>query len=190
MFFQSGVGQPIQHGIAEAQANTAWDRWKNSLTRGPLLRAQGLEAAGINRILAAGGGIGATNAGSVIQAKSSGGAGGGPGKLDPVQDVKLARAATKAAEEQANKLAEEAGLAQTNNSLRTLELPHAQALAEFYATDLGKATLRGGEINRALPTTTPSALIRGAAGAAELFRRFIRPSDPNQGGGIVPRHNR
>lgn len=49
-------GQFNQWGLNAMSASKAWDRWKNSQTRGPTYAMSGLRKAGLNPILAAGAG--------------------------------------------------------------------------------------------------------------------------------------
>lgn len=50
----SGIGSLIGFGLNAAAASKSWDRQKNLMTRGPSYVREGLIAAGINPILAAG----------------------------------------------------------------------------------------------------------------------------------------
>ncbi len=67
------IGQSIGYGISKAQLGDSYNQWKKSLKRGPRYRMIGLERAGLNPILAAGGGVGATNAGMQLKANQASG---------------------------------------------------------------------------------------------------------------------
>lgn len=185
------IGQSIGFGIGRAQQNDAWDIWKKSLLRGPSYRAQGLEAAGINRIIAAGGGAWSTNAGSLIKANT---ASGSPGSTNPDIAQKqggLLKAQTGAANASASASNAQATLADTNAEIVSQGLPRARALAEYYSTPTGAATAIQGEVNTALPNTLTGAGIKGAYNAREVINRMFQPIDPGQRSTnpIVPRGN-
>lgn len=174
------VGAAASYGFGELAATAAQGRWRQSLKKGPSLMAEGLERAGINRIIAAGGGIHSGSAGSMAKAMQ-------PNvKLDN-PSISVGQRGLLAA--QTNAATSAGSLTRLQEEIRSKELPRAQALADYYSTPPGKATAVMGEVNKALPTTMTGAGIRGAAGAAELFRRFTTPMDPNQRD-IVPRENR
>lgn len=68
----AALDQWQKFGQSQVTASKAWDRYKDSVTRGPTWMAKGLEDAGINRILA-GGGFGAgMNSAKTVQAHASG----------------------------------------------------------------------------------------------------------------------
>lgn len=178
------IGQSIGYGISKAQLGDSYNIWKKSLKRGPTYRMIGLRAAGINPILAAGGGLGASS--SAINLKSNPAGMGGSGGQNPA----VAQSAKNAYQAQAEKFVSEADLARTRSELEALSLPFARALALFYSTQQGIDTAKQGAINTNLPNTLTGAGIKGGYNALELFKQFFRPSDPNQGTPVVPKENR
>ncbi len=177
MFFQSGIGQPIAYGIGEAQANTAWDRMKNLLTRGPLYRQQGLEKAGLNRILAAGGGVGATTAGSTIQGKS-GSAGGGSGGLDPTSKPRLERAQRNAASAQEVMFNKMGNKHQAEAEGVIAGLPFKRAQAAFYGTAEGLDVVRQHEKHMATPNTAAGLIGKGLRDGTLFPKDITKQSAP------------
>lgn len=139
------IGQSIGFGVSSALASEDWDRWKNSLTRGPLYRMQGLRAAGLNPILAASAGIGA-GAPTVPTAKPT--SGGSPGG-----NPALAVAQIKAANAMSAKAVEETRGTAFDNVERAQR-------ALFWGSPLGLQTIEDGARNAALPNTLPAAGIR------------------------------
>lgn len=175
------AGQLIGMGISSFQAKEGYKYWKKQKIHGPSLAAEGLERAGLNRILAAGGGLGASTAGSAVKINPAG-MGGGSGVNPSLASGqrKLLTEQTRAAGSAANQADANADLSRTNNLLQGLLIPHAKALNDFYTSEHGIRTLETGEVNKALPSNFPAAGIRGAAGAMEIFRKFTNPGDPYQ----------
>lgn len=146
------------------QASKSWDRWKDSQTRGPTYATIGLEKAGINRILAAGGGIGASSAKSVLAATPSPGGGGG---------ADLALGERKAMMNAQKFNAERQGyLATSKDAALAGEVQEAHQLSEFLQTPQGKFWVQQKFINGAVPNGLDAAaakmlmqILPGAAGS-------------------------
>lgn len=73
------MGAGISHHFGQKSAAQAWDKWKDSLTRGPKYRMIGLRNAGLNPVLAAG------NPSSPLAFNAMGAT--GPGSAPPLLDV-------------------------------------------------------------------------------------------------------
>lgn len=187
------IGQSIGYGIANRQMHDSYDIWKKSLKRGPTYTAIGLEAAGLNRIIAAGGGVTATNAGAMIKANA---ATGSPGSANPALAQKkgnVAKAQKDALDAAAGASNASALLANTNAEIAAQGLPRAKALAAYYATSAGQGTAIAGEVNSSYPNTITGAGIKGAYNAREIIQRMFSPTDPGQNPDrfpIVPRGNK
>lgn len=150
--FGLDVGSSIGYGISKAQLDDSYNNWRKSLRRGPTYRMQGLRAAGINPILAAGGGIGATATAAKLNP-----AGGGGGAGDPFS------AHTERRERQAKTGLSAAGteLAENQNKIVSAQLVYEQGKAEFYASKEGKSVIRQEAIHNASPNTWPGLFSRG-----------------------------
>lgn len=73
------IGAGVSHYFGQKSAAQAWDKWKDSLTRGPKYRMIGLRNAGLNPVLAAG------NPSSPLAFNAMGAT--GPGSAPPLLDV-------------------------------------------------------------------------------------------------------
>lgn len=152
------AGAGLSFGLNAKAASKSWDRQKNLMTRGPSYIAQGLEAAGINRILAAGS-IG-TSFGKAAQAAGT-----------SVQAADVSRSGALAAQIGQIKASTAAQLATADNQRAQARITAAgQSAADwnniFNQTDIGKALLKTDRINRALPQNM------GAMGARGLYDMF------------------
>ncbi len=174
------IGQSIGFGISAALASDDWDRWKRSLRKGPSYRMQGLARAGLNPILAVGGGLGGGMPGP---AASHATAGGGPGSNpDLAQKQSSLFAATTARE-----------LATANRT--NIQATVDQANADYWTSPEGRATIAQGARNKALPSTLTGAGIRlldslrGTGRAKDIVPpQNLRPRRNQEF--IVPRGNR
>lgn len=178
------IGQSIGYGISKAQAGDAFNLWKKSLKRGPSYAAIGLERAGINRILAAGGGVGATSAAGSLKLNPAGM--GSPGGGKPGVEAATAQALSA----QAKAANSQAGLADISTTLRGNENVEAEWRAAFYKTPEGMALLKAGEMKKHLPDTWSGIATRGAWSAAEFLKKSnqLRRQD-SMGNKIVPPNN-
>lgn len=180
------IGQSIGYGISKAQAGDAFNLWKKSLKRGPKYAAIGLERAGINRILAGGGGV---TAAAPMQKLNQ--ASGSPGSGKPGVETATARALSA----QAGAADAQATFAGTQNSIAELQRVEDQWRANFYNTAEGQDLLKAGEYKRHLPDTITGAGIRGTSKAIDLFLDNYNNPDPRattepEGRSIIPRNNR
>lgn len=150
------IGQSIAFGIGRAQQNDSWDAWKRSLKKGPTYVAQGLERAGINRILAAGGGIGATSAGGILKANAAGMGGKG-------DNPSVAAASARALNAQAN-------LTSTQQEIADAQLIYEQGRAALYSTTTGKGLIEAEAYLKSLPNNITGAAIRGGAKLMDYLR--------------------
>lgn len=139
------IGQSIGYGISAQLASDDWDRWKDSLTRGPTYRMQGLANAGLNPILAVQGGLGVGTP-QLPSSKPSGSGGPGTNPALAQAQINAARAAT------AKLVAEEKGVGFRNII--------DEQNASFWNSPLGRQTIIDRERNNALPNTVPAAGIR------------------------------
>ena len=80
-FANQALGQSIGFGISEHLADSSFDRWKDSMTRGPTYARIGLEKAGFSPILALTGGRMPGGSGVRIQGSQPGAYGPGEGVL-------------------------------------------------------------------------------------------------------------
>ncbi len=140
----SHVDQGISYGLNKMSASTSWDRQKKLIKRGYKWNMQGLERAGLNPILAAGGGISAGGAGSAQMAHAV--KGGGNAGLDALTAQNIAANTAKTL---AEKNITEAGQ------------PHADAMAAFFSTERGRELIRLGITKDKLPSTAAEAAIKG-----------------------------
>lgn len=134
----------------KAAAGEAYDRWKNMQTRGPGYMMQGLRAAGINPILAAGGGIKA-------------GASGRPPQAAPATSrhtnvlagaqMKLLQSQTSAADAVRDKTKSEQTLVDIRAALEATEMPRKKFLEQYFASPNGQLTLEMMQVNEALPNS-------------------------------------
>lgn len=140
-------------GQSQVTASKAYDRQKNLMTRGPTYIMKGLRDAGINPIIAAGGGISASSARAQMAAPTGPGS---PVSADAfkVNDAKaLLKSQTAAALQQGRLVSAQANIAEAQGV-------KAAALAAYYRSPEGIATLIDGEVNSSLPSTLPAAGIR------------------------------
>lgn len=147
----------VGYGIGKAQQGDAFNIWKKSLKRGPKYRAIGLEAAGINRIIAAGGGIEASSAGAQIKANAVSGAGG----------ENPAVAAGKYGQARAAK-----DLLDTQGQIAEAALVKAQAEAAFWGSPEGAEAIRQAAIREGVPQSWAGLLsqtIRSSTNAMETM---------------------
>lgn len=151
------------YGMNAIAASKAWDRYKNSITRGPTYTAIGLEDAGINRILAAGGGIGA----QVGQGMLARGATGGGPKRNIVSDLL-----------QQQLMRSQTAKATSETDLLNLSKVKAQGEANFWGSPLGIQTIEDDARNKALPTTYPGGAIRVIDKVGEFLDKMPSASDP------------
>lgn len=172
------IGQSIGYGISKSQLGDSYNIWKKSLKRGPTYRAIGLERAGINRIIAAGGGIQASSAGALLKSNQ---ASGGTGSGNPAVDM----ATVNTAKAMQDKLLSEGDLARTRSELVGLEIPEATARALYFQTERGKSAAA----TRIETEANPKSLIQGGYQipnwAEDLLNKF-----KSGNAGIVPRENR
>jgi len=132
------IGQSIGYGISKAQLGDSYNQWKKSLKRGPRYRMIGLERAGINPILAAGGGVGATNAGLQVKANQATGSPGG--------NPELMRAQTS--------------LLKTQQAVTAANLVKAQQEALFWGSPQGLRMIRDRAISESSASSWPGMLDR------------------------------
>lgn len=156
--FSSGLGQvgadaisqAVGYGFNAMGASKSWDRYKNSLTRGPGYMRGGLEAAGYNPILALT--KGQMPRGVMPPAAKTGPTGG------PVANLGSAR---KLLEAQTGAATSQSDLAFIQKAALQGTAQESLNLAEFMMTPEGKSWVRQKFINNALPQTWPGAIIRG-----------------------------
>lgn len=128
----------VGYGIGKAQIGDAFNDWKKRLKRGPRYTAIGLERAGINRILAAGGGIGATNA---------------QGALQKIPNISSGNPASDAAQQGQATQAKQLLRAQTR--IADAQAVREEYLAWYYTTPAGMAALRSTAMKEGNPSTWP-----------------------------------
>lgn len=193
-FGRQGIGNSAGFGLNQISASRAWDTYKKSLQRGPTYMMRGLEKAGINPIIAAGGGINASGPGrSIMQAPTN------AGNVQPastaMKQSKLIGAQVNATDAMRDKTNADASLVRMNERLQALNLPAAEFNAAFNLTTEGRALLRQARINDAIPNSWSGMTGKGlynlttdpqvrAAGAAlrdipgpvhDNFNRAMRP---------------
>ncbi len=137
------IGQSIGYGISKAQLGDSYNIWKKSLKRGPTYRVIGLKRAGLNPILAAGGGVSATNAGALMKANQ---ASGSPGSGNPA----LAQSQSTLLDKQ--------------TEIATAQLVYEQGKANLYGTEYGKNLIQMEALMRALPDNPTAAAIKAMGG--------------------------
>lgn len=133
----------VQAAVNASQASKAWDRQKNLMTRGPSYTREGLLAAGINPILAAG---------SI-----------GPGTARPPQAAGTGMPNTAQAMAAVAQLrATQAQTRKTNAEGATIEagLPRAINLRDFDLTPAGAMDASRSRVNASSPQTLQAGLIR------------------------------
>lgn len=172
------IGQSIGYGISKSQLGDSYNIWKKSLKRGPSYRAIGLERAGINRIIAAGGGIQAGSAGALIKANQASGSTGSA-------NIGVDQANINTAKAMQGKLGEEGALAASHRAIVDLGLPEATARAAYYATERGKKTVATGEETNANPKTLIQGGFQVPNWARDLYQDFKAGN-----AGVVPRENK
>lgn len=151
------------YGLNAMGASMAWDRQKNLMTRGPGYAMEGLRNAGINPILAAGAGIKGGPQGTAQMAHAAKSGGRNPA-LDALQAENLsAQTAKTTAEATAQNYANVEG----------------GALADFYGTPPGRATLQRDRVNRSLPDSVPGLIGKGAFNMMGTARDMWRQQSPN-----------
>lgn len=147
------AGAGLSYGLNAAAASKSWDRQKNLMTRGPSYIAEGLEAAGINRILAAGSigtsfGKAAQAAGTSVQSpdiSKSGMIGAQLGALKANTAAALATAANQTA----------------NANITTAGQAEAESTAAFWRTEEGRRTIRNRHMKEGVPDTLTQGAFRG-----------------------------
>lgn len=172
------IGQSIGYGISKAQQGDSFNQWKKSLKRGPRYTAIGLERAGINRILAAGGGIGATSAGGALKANAAGS--GSPG-----ENPATAKAQYDLLKMQGRKADAEAVLLEA-------QIPGANNDRIFNMTEEGYQTNRQRRIRESQPTNALGIInqgirdMSGGANASDIMQRlrhaipgYHQPTNPD-----------
>lgn len=161
-FFDSGIGQPIGYGISKAQLGDSFNSSKKWAKRSPSYTAIGLKRAGINRILAAGGGIGATNAQSALKANSAGsGSGGmGVGDVGEIRRTNTARGLLKS----------QTDLVNSQQALIDAQTREANRVADFNAGPTGAAIYEDRMRNDSLPDSPSGILYKG-------LREMFSPND-------------
>lgn len=153
------IGTGLTTGLSVAESRRAWDKQKDWATRGPTYQMQGLRAAGLNPILAAGGGLGGASASSIAQAPigdfasaltNSARTGVGIGRERIEKDILKAERDLRQtnawnAKEQTwnlidtNKLIDEQiASAKQTRLLQGLSLPYLKAQSDFFKTPLGQ----------------------------------------------------
>ncbi len=149
----AALDQWQRFGQSQVTASRAYDRQKNMMTRGPTYMMKGLRDAGINPILAAGGGI-LGNKGSPVQQAHATGAGQFDARSLKLKDEKEnIRANTKAAEAAAQKSRGEALLANVRAALDATDMPRKAFFEQFFSSQEGHDIMRKIAINEALPNT-------------------------------------
>lgn len=173
-----GVGSSIDYGIGKAAAGDAYNYWKKGLKRGPSYRAIGLERAGINRIIAAGGGIEASQAQSLLQKPG----GGGGGSYDPTIGTAQKRALTS-----------QTNLNDANTGIANAQGVYEQGKADFYNSAPGKAAIAAEAYNKSLPQTWTGAGIRagawGATNAKQWWNSTVKDYNDTRGQSTRPTPN-
>lgn len=150
------IGQSIGYGIGREQQSDSYHYWKKSLKSGPRYAAIGLERAGLNRILALGGGVGASTAGSQTKANAAGMGGTGT-------NASQAAASAKA-------LSAQAALTGTQQEIAEAQLVYERGRAELYSTGPGKGLIEAEAYLKSLPSTLTGAAIRGGTKALQWLR--------------------
>ena len=137
------IGQSMSHGLNARAAATSWDKWKDSLTRGPTYMMQGYRKAGINPILAA---TGSGFKSTAQQIQSAPGKPGSPGDNPGIATAQgqMIRAQTEQAQAGTSAANAQAALTQAKADV-------AQQEAEFYQKN--PQWIEKAAINKALPAT-------------------------------------
>lgn len=160
----------VAYGIGKAEAADAWDYWKKSLLRGPSYRMQGLRSAGINPILAAGGGIGATTSAGALIKSSSKASGTAANPAISEGQRGLLTASTTAQQTLATKHSAEANLASLRFRLESADLPRKGLEEQFYNSKRGARVVDMKQHNDALPNTWPGLTAKGLMQRQNLYQ--------------------
>lgn len=177
----------VQYGANKKAAGDSWDRYKNSLTRGPGYMRQGLEAAGFNPLLAVGnpGLLGGKS--SPQQGVSRGNTDSvRAGKLKPETELLKQQTATSAATQDregatSRLLASQETKARLEADAIYATLPRMHAEADFARSDLGRNLIIGATANRYATDASPSiksvfggGLTSAATYGPDLMKRFSK----------------
>ncbi len=168
----------VAFGIGRQQAQDSWNYWKKSLLKGPRYQMLGLERAGLNPILAAGGGVGATTAGAQIKAGGTSGS----KSANPALDQAMIAQATNAA-----------GLSGEQGRLVGIQADAAGLRLDYDRTPEGQQTIRDSKMNEAHPNTPAgigSKWLRSQSqtNAFEGFLNDMRPYMGKPRGGLWREH--
>lgn len=126
-------------GLGQASASKAWDRYKNSLTRGPTYAMQGYRDAGINPILVARGGkLGASsNFTTQGNAQKAGMAAAAQGMALQQAQIKLIQQQTATSAAQAASLTANARYTDSQNQDIQFGWPKKRVERDYYDSNLG-----------------------------------------------------
>lgn len=190
-FGREGIGNSAAFGLNQISASRAWDTYKKSLQRGPTYMMRGLRKAGINPILAAGGGINASGQGRSIMQAATNAKSAQPGS-NVFGQKGLIAAQTKATNAQTLKTQSEDMRVQINAAIEAEGYPAAAFLGGFFSTPDGQAVLKRIEARKAIPDSVSGnvaqglfdmrnanrqpeidAIIGGAAGVPNKVKKFI-----------------
>lgn len=160
-----GVNSLISYGLNAMAASKAHDRSKNMMTRGYLYTQEGLEKAGLNRILAVGGGISGGNlAGS----------------------AKMAHAASSGSSRNAVLDALSASNLEANTAKQTAEgrIADADALVaeenmRYRMSPVGMENYNRLRTNESLPDNIPGIVSKGIFGTQSSAQKMWQQHSPN-----------
>ncbi len=155
----AALDQWQRFGQSQVTASKAWDRYKDSVTRGPTWAAKGFEDAGINRILAAGS-SGLAGTAKSIQAHPT-----GPGPL-PDMTVGARRAWMQQQEWTSDA---QMKLYDSQNLALDGQIAESQATAKFINSPEGRWWIRQKIITGATPGSLEAVAARGLMNAAGGF---------------------
>ncbi len=158
------IGTAISAGVNAAAASKAHDRQKNMMTRGPSYIMQGLRAAGINPILAAGSGGLMGSAAKIAQAHAARGTESATQGALAASTIRLQDATTSKA------MAERDIIASGQ--------PAANWWAKFSGTPEGERLMEMDRVNRALPQTIGAGAARGVY---QIWGKGQRDYSPSSG---------